>query len=111
MHAIVLYAHLNPINFSTILVKGAVIVLKSLRNLLSYFFYIKTTLISILEASYSISKVFIKLSNDNNGVKTNFIFNKLNAYSYFIPYLNSIDFSIISAKGATRVLKSLTNIL
>jgi hypothetical protein len=78
---------------------------------MGFFCCYKITLISSFEVSHSISKVFVKLGNDNNGAEINFAFNKLKACTCSLPHLKSIDFLTILVKGATRVLKSLTNLL
>jgi len=78
---------------------------------MSFFSYIKKSLIPIHEVSHSISKDFVKSGNDNNKAKISFPFNKLKAFSCFLPYLKPINFLIILVKGVARVLKSLTNLL
>jgi len=54
---------------------------------------IRTTLIPILEASHSISKVLLKSGKDSNSVEINFDFNKLNALFYSSPHDFLNDFS------------------
>ena len=67
--------------------------------------------IPIPKASHSISKALVKSGKDNKGVKINFDFNKLKAFSCSSLHLNPTDFLIISVNGETNVLKSLTNLL
>jgi len=74
-------------------------------------FCIKTALIPILEASHSISKVLLKSGKDSNGAEINFDFNKLKILSCSSPYLNLMDFLMISVNGDAIILESLTNLI
>jgi len=78
---------------------------------MGYFSCIRTTLIPIPEATHSISKALFKSGKDNNGAEINFDFNKLNALSCSSPYLNPMDFLMISVNREVIELKPLTNLL
>jgi hypothetical protein len=65
---------------------------------MNFFSYIKKSLIPIYEVSHLIAKGFVKLGNDNNKAKISFSFNKLKAFSCFLPYLKPINFLSILIK-------------
>jgi len=73
--------------------------------------YIKIVLISIPEASNSISKVFVKLGKASNEAEISFSFNKLKDFSCSFSHLKPIVFFTISINGEVIVLKSLTILL
>ena len=72
---------------------------------------IKTAPILIHESSYSILKVFVKSCKASKMAEINFSFNKLKTFSCSSSHLNPTVFFIILVDGATRGLKSLTNLL
>jgi len=66
---------------------------------------------STLDALHSISKDFVKFGNARIGELVSLCLKVTNACSYFSFHLNPTCSLIISLRGTTKVLKSLTNLL